>query len=408
LAVPGSASAVIDPTVNVYSEAAKLELELNGEASDITIGGGSDEVVSFTEHSATGPVIEASPIGGTTCVGSGTREVTCFGPGYPALSITDNSLTDARDTIDASSAPLLISAGAGSPLASPITITGSPFNDFLHGSNLDDEITGGEGHDQLFGHGGADTIDAYDGFSDRIECGDELDSVTADAADELVNCEYPLVVVDGDGDGFTTEEDCDDKDPAIRPGATDVPGNGVDEDCSGGDSLGPAVADLDGDGIQAGPDCNDGDAKIRPGAIEIPGNKVDENCDGVVAPLPPIGSSVLASFQSAGKRTLVTNLTVTDIPKGAKVVLACKGGGHAGGGGGGAGCPFAKVSFSFGSGPRQSTDLSGSFEKRKLKPGVVITVTITAPDTVGKKVRFKTRKGKAPTRKVVALARSPR
>lgn len=39
---------------------------------------------------------------------------------------------------------------------------------------------------------------------------------------------------DHDGDGFSfADGDCNDCDPAANPGAFDVPGNGVDEDCSG-------------------------------------------------------------------------------------------------------------------------------------------------------------------------------
>ncbi len=37
---------------------------------------------------------------------------------------------------------------------------------------------------------------------------------------------------DCDGDGYTSEADCDDSNAAINPGMTEVPGNGIDDDCN--------------------------------------------------------------------------------------------------------------------------------------------------------------------------------
>ena len=51
---------------------------------------------------------------------------------------------------------------------------------------------------------------------------------------------------DHDHDGFAKSfagGDCDDRDPERNPGATDVPGNGVDEDCSGSDEAPTVVAE---------------------------------------------------------------------------------------------------------------------------------------------------------------------
>jgi hypothetical protein len=102
--------------------------------------------------------------------------------------------------------------------------------------------------------------------------------------------------VDEDLDGFCGDVDCDDTAPEIYPGATEIPGNEIDEDCDGfelcyenldGDLYGSAnlVESLDLDCHDAGEsrftgDCDDTDDRVYPGATEVVANGVDENCDG--------------------------------------------------------------------------------------------------------------------------------
>ncbi len=71
--------------------------------------------------------------------------------------------------------------------------------------------------------------------------------------------------------------DCNDLDDAIHPGATDIPADGIDQDCSGDDAL----ADVDNDGYLSDVDCNDNNPLIHPGAVETC-DGIDNNCDGVV------------------------------------------------------------------------------------------------------------------------------
>ncbi len=44
-----------------------------------------------------------------------------------------------------------------------------------------------------------------------------------------------MQAVDADGDGFDSDADCDDNNPNINPNATEIPNNGIDEDCNGED-----------------------------------------------------------------------------------------------------------------------------------------------------------------------------
>lgn len=99
------------------------------------------------------------------------------------------------------------------------------------------------------------------------------------------------------------QPDCDDQDPAVHPGAVELAGGEVDEDCDGqvacyadADDDGATVtapaelvspdADCDDAGEEEqsslAPDCDDAVAAVHPGALEVPGGEVDEDCDGQV------------------------------------------------------------------------------------------------------------------------------
>lgn len=103
--------------------------------------------------------------------------------------------------------------------------------------------------------------------------------------------------VDDDGDGFDAyQDDCNDADASVHPGATEVCGDGVDNDCDGTvdncaattpDPVPVATnegwyTDEDGDGSPRQDDCDDNNPDVHPNATEICDDKIDNDCDGTV------------------------------------------------------------------------------------------------------------------------------
>ncbi len=83
---------------------------------------------------------------------------------------------------------------------------------------------------------------------------------------------------DNDNDGYPSNVDCNDSNPDINPGQTEVYHNGLDDDC---DPATPDDPDADNDGYDYTIDCDESNAAINPGATEIC-NLVDDNCDGSI------------------------------------------------------------------------------------------------------------------------------
>jgi len=83
-------------------------------------------------------------------------------------------------------------------------------------------------------------------------------------------------------DGYDdTNADCNDVNSTIFPGAEEICGDGIDQDCNGSDLTCPGEIDNDGDGYKVSQgDCNDNDPAIHPNALEIIGDGIDQDCDG--------------------------------------------------------------------------------------------------------------------------------
>ena len=109
-------------------------------------------------------------------------------------------------------------------------------------------------------------------------------------------------LIDDDGDGYTLDEDCNDSDASVNPGADEVC-DGMDNNCDGitDDDAVDAIAffaDTDGDlygdanvteiaceapegFVEDSTDCNDTLSQVNPGAAEVcDADNLDEDCDG--------------------------------------------------------------------------------------------------------------------------------
>ena len=112
--------------------------------------------------------------------------------------------------------------------------------------------------------------------------------VCADGVDQ--DCDGSDFILDVDGDGYSDAgcgaDDCDDGDSAVNPGATELVCDGVDNDC---DPLTLNENDVDGDGVTdcgldgilgtADDDCDDSNDAVFPGALEICNAGIDDDCD---------------------------------------------------------------------------------------------------------------------------------
>jgi hypothetical protein len=148
-----------------------------------------------------------------------------------------------------------------------------------------------------------------------------------------------------------------------------------------------AAADADRDGVTVPTDCVDTDAAIRPGAADTPGDRVDQDCDGRDAPYATVAAALSYQWKYKGSQAWPLRFVLKSVARTSTVTVRCTGPKRA--------CPFKAKTIK---GTGKDLDLRKLvFGAKRLRAGAVVTLEVTAPNTIAKVTTFKVRKGKAPT-----------
>jgi hypothetical protein len=290
-----------------------------------------------------------------------------LGGDIPCIVSPDNQTVDCPK---AGIGLVVLALGGGDDVASVSANVTVPVR--FDGGDGNDGLFGGGGTDVFLGGAGDDNVVSRDGKGESVDCGAGHDTAISDDADTRISCEE--IEGDADGDGVRRPADCDDTNPAIHPGATDIPDDRIDQDCSGADATN---LDRDGDGTPRPQDCDDSNPAIRPGATEIVGNAVDENCDTRADDFLGLGGVLRNAWKPSGRRTANRVLTARDFPRGTRIEMRCSGGG----------CPFRRVVRQVKSG--RPVKLHSAFRNRTLARGAQVEVRLTRSARIGRILRFK-------------------
>jgi len=247
-----------------------------------------------------------------------------------AVTITLNGVADDGEATEGDNAGADIESAFGG--SGSDRIVGGPNGNTLRGGAGNDSITGGVGEQRIEGDEGDDLIDSRDGVYDSIDCGPGNDTVFADAGDFTTGCE---IAPDRDGDGTVNEADCAPDDAAVHPGAGEVFGNPIDEDCKGG-----------------------------PGYFRV--------ASGI-------------SFRFVAKkrpaRVRVSRLRITSLRAGDRIEVRCRGGKAKG-------CAFSLKKRTARSG-QSSVNVASLFKKRFLRRNAVVEVRVLRVNFIGRVLQLK-------------------
>jgi subtilisin-like proprotein convertase family protein len=217
------------------------------------------------------------------------------------VTVLGDSIDDLNITLDID---VIINFEVGVTLVSPagtsvllFDIIGAVGADFID-TTLDDEATAAitTGTSPFTGSYSPDSsLSAFDGEDPNGIWTLELTEPSGIGGTLLGwNLTIELDTADADSDGWIDScGDCDATDATINPGAVEICGDGIDQDCEGGDLLQDADNDTFQDAACGGPDCDDGDASINP-SVDVDGDTFNacEDCDDTDATVNPLAVEV--------------------------------------------------------------------------------------------------------------------
>ncbi|UCD84240.1 MAG: putative metal-binding motif-containing protein, partial [Deltaproteobacteria bacterium] len=202
---------------------------------------------------------------------------------YPgAIEVCDDDLedcsgiTDDGCNVDGDNYCTPAMAVVGSPTVCPDE-TGDSYPGTAGTDCNDNDITSYPGATEVCD----DDLETCGGITDD-GCNDDSDNY-CDFAMNVVGSPAVCSAESGDAYPGTPGTDCDDSEATTHPGAIEICGDGISQDCDPSLICDGGTIDSDGDEYASiasgGTDCDDDDAATYPGAVEICGDGISQDCD---------------------------------------------------------------------------------------------------------------------------------